>query len=283
MNVGTAEPGWRPDEFGLRRALLLACLPVVGGVALVVALLADPAVPPLPVMVQLIEPAASASLAPATAQAAEPELATAAPPEPQAATAIPATTSPPVPAEASAPAPLVQTPSLPELEQPALADSVVASSDIPVPPTPALAPPQVARPSKRPATARPRPMHRASPAQAEAAEAPAAAALPTQAPAPREDVSSGIGAYRAGLHAQIERNMLADESVRRLGIGGIATIEAVIAPDGRVLSAVVARSSGNRTIDRAAQAAVQRGGYRAFGPHMPPGPITISVPITVDG
>jgi len=66
-----------------------------------------------------------------------------------------------------------------------------------------------------------------------------------------------------------------------LGATGTAVIEAVIAPDGHVISARVAHGSSFRPIDRAALAAVLRGGYRAFGAHMPAGPITISVPITI--
>ena len=76
--------------------------------------------------------------------------------------------------------------------------------------------------------------------------------------------------------------MLADESVRRAGVTGVATIEAVIAPDGRVL---VHRRDPQQRQPRPStglrKLAVQRGGYPPFGPHMPPGPITISVPITV--
>lgn len=76
--------------------------------------------------------------------------------------------------------------------------------------------------------------------------------------------------------------MLDDRTVQRLGISGTAVIEASIAADGRVLSARIARSSGNRAIDQAALAAVQHGGFAAFGAHMPAAPITISVPIGVE-
>ncbi len=103
----------------------------------------------------------------------------------------------------------------------------------------------------------------------------------TAAPAAPADVSSGLGPYRAGLHRQIERNMLSDRTVGQLGLSGTAVIEATIAPDGRIVSARLARGSGIRAIDDAALGAVQRGGFPPFGPHMPAGPITVSVPIGV--
>jgi len=106
-------------------------------------------------------------------------------------------------------------------------------------------------------------------------------APPNFQPAPPADTTSGIGPYRAGLHAQITRNAVTDAEIETLGATGAAVIEAVIAPDGHVISARVAHSSGIRPIDRAALAAVLRGGYRPFGARMPAGPITISVPITI--
>ncbi len=95
------------------------------------------------------------------------------------------------------------------------------------------------------------------------------------------DTTSGIGAYRAGLHSQIARNVEVTAEIEAAGISGTAFIEAVIASDGRVLTAHVARSSGSLAIDRAALAAVRRGGYQPFGAHMPGAPITISVPIEI--
>lgn len=76
--------------------------------------------------------------------------------------------------------------------------------------------------------------------------------------------------------------MLNNHEVQRLGVNGKAVIEASIAPDGRVFLARIARGSGNRAIDQAALAAVQRGGFAAFGAHMPSEPITISVPIGIE-
>ena len=133
-----------------------------------------------------------------------------------------------------------------------------------------------------PPSATPRParrLARSEPALSEASAKVAAAAgserappllasrRPNAAPTGPADVRSGLGPYRAGLHRQIERNMLSDTATAQLGISGTATIEATISPDGRVVSARLTRSSGIRAIDNAALGAVQRGGFRAFGPH----------------
>ena len=108
------------------------------------------------------------------------------------------------------------------------------------------------------------------------------AARPAAPPPAPVDTTSRLDPYRAALHRQIKRNMLNNHDVQRLSVSGTAVIEASIAPDGRVLLARIARSSGNRAIDQAALAAVQSGGFAAFGDHMPVEPITISVPIGVE-
>ena len=268
MDGPLAPPEWRPEEFGLRRALLLACLPVAAAVTVAAALLSAAPAPAPPIMVQLAAP----EMASATRSPVETAVA-------------------PIPALVAAASPDAVTPAVSiEVAAPPLADIVEAESAVPVPPMPAPVPSPVRPAPTHRAVAHPRPAARVSQSVSEAVAeidaahtpiaSPPTASVRAAPPAPA-DTSSGIAPYRAGLHAQIEQNMMADESVRRLGVTGVATIEAVIAPDGRVLSTVVARSSGNRAIDRAAQAAVQRGGYRAFGAHMPTGPITISVPITV--
>lgn len=264
---------WRPDEFGLRRATVLACLPVLGGIAVIAALLAVGSVPPpeLPVVVQLGDPL-PAMTSPVAAELSPPlEPVTASSPE--LAMAAPSVTPPPA---------LMAVAEL-------LPDILLEPADIGLP-APVITP-QPPIPPRR-VVGRPHLERRAATGKLQIAEAPAESvpSLPLVAPLaparplkqPEIDTSSGLGAYRAGLHGQIERNMLADETVRRLGIGGVATIDAVIAPDGRVLSATISRGSGTRAIDQAALAAVQRGGYRAFGAHMPASPITISVPITVE-
>lgn len=313
-----AMPGWYPDELGFGRAAVMASAAVallVAGLAMLAGSSKVPS-PSLPMTVRLIEPSAGAALPPATpADAGRPEATTAAPPTST------TETMPPVagPAAPSIPAPPVAP--LLSLASPAPTPPVPAPMDIapaPVPdpapdpapeampePTPPLAvPSQVVLPAKRtaqPASSRPvRPRPAAKPQPAEPIERPLTSgsgpALPAAAfqPAPARaaprsppqaapaDTSSGLGPYRSALHRQIERNMLDDRAVQRLGISGTAVIEALIAADGRVLSARIARTSGNRAIDQAALAAVQHGGFAAFGAHMPAAPITISVPIGVE-
>ncbi len=284
-----AMPGWSPDELGLGRAALMASAAVAllaAGLAVLAARFDVPPPSP-PVAVRLIEPSASA-MPPATpAEAGPPESTTAMPPTNTEET----TPSIPVPMDIAPapvpdPAPDFAPEAVPEPTPPLAAPSQI------VLPAPRAAPPAPSRPVRPRSAARPRlakPVERPltsttepAPPAAEFQPAPvraASSATPQAAPA---DTSSGLGPYRAALHRQIERNMLDDRAIQRLGISGTAVIEASIAADGRVLSVRLARSSGNRAIDQTALAAVQRGGFAAFGAHMPTAPITISVPIGVE-
>ncbi len=255
MRSVTAEvyPSWQPDEIGLGRATLLSLLIVAAMVAAGTALMGarEPAIePPPPMQVQIVQ----------------------LPPEQ-----------------------LAQAPSQPVPPPP--------QPDVPPPPPPpvALAPPEVAPPSRieipRPPppkpVAKPRPPKPVPPRPQPSVTSPRADAVPqstaTSAPpiasppvsAPPADVASGIGPYRAGLHNLIQSHVEVGPQIAALGVSGTAIIEAVIGPDGHLISARVARSSGNGLIDKAALAAVQRGGFRPFGAHMPATPITISVPIEI--
>lgn len=275
---------WRPDELGLARALLLASVAVTLLVAGLAALAGhSAAIPqPLPVTVRLVE--LTAALAPSAQAEAAPDAAATAPPPPveEAAPFVPEPIAPPAMAAADvAPAPVPDA--LPDLAPevtPAFAPPIAAPSQTVLPP-----PKPTARPAlRRPARPQPSPAPTRAAATDEAPRLPAGerAASPATAPPAPADTTSGLGPYRAALHRQIERNMLNDREAQRLGVSGTAVIEASIAPDGRVLLARVARGSGNRAIDQAALAAVQRGGFAAFGAHMPSGAITISVPIGVE-
>lgn len=288
-STGSASPDvaeWQPDSVGLPRAAALATAMVaalIGGVAYLVGLGDVPPPRPPVVTVQLMD-AASALSEPAIAAAVPTPIAAPESPAPLETALSPEPMPEMAPEPASAPLPLVE-PVEPQLAVP---------SPI-VMPTP---PPVLAVPTA-PVSLRPRPVRRAvrapaapsapsgevtAPPNLERAVPSAPAALlrsvaPASAPA---DVSSGLGPYGAGLHRQIERNILADRRVTQLGVSGTAVIEATIAPDGRVVSARLARSSGTRGIDEAALGAVQRGGFPPFGPHMPAGPITMNVPIGVE-
>lgn len=204
-------------------------------------------------------------------------------PTPPVADPVPAETQP-LPAETTppdAPAPVAVAPV-------AVAPVAVAEPG-PVAAVAPAAPSRVASPRAAPArpVAMPRravPSRPARTAQSDSPPSPVlalpgtAVAAPVTPAAMPSDITSGIGPYRAGLHQQIERNMEIDPEIEAMGV---AVIEAVIAPDGHVLAARIARSSGNRLIDKAAVTAVQKGGYRPFGAHMPAAPITISVPIEI--
>ena len=251
-------PGWQPDAVGLPRAVAVSVALVgllMGGLVLLAGRVAPPAPPP-PVTVQLMD-AASAMSTPAV---------TAAPPPP--AEAVP----PPL-AAMSPPGPVAEAAPLPVMEPLAPVPSPIA---VTTPEQPVPAPPPVVPPRPEP---RPRPTRRATrplPPTRDRGDVAAMVDVARDMPAPADaphaviappapaDVSSGLGPYSAGLHRQIERNMLSDGTVGQLGVSGTAVIEATIARDGRVVSARLARSSGVRAIDDAALRAVQRGGFPPF-------------------
>ncbi len=245
--------GWQPDEFGMGRATAVSLLLVgtmIGGLALLASRHEETPLPP-PMQVQMIQ------LPPEQlAQAPTPPT----PPPPQ-----PDVDTPPPPPLALAPPPALP-PSRIEIPKPPPPKPVAK----PVPPRPTPPRPQVARTVPNVET----------PPSAVTSNAPPVVNAPPPAAAP-VDSSSGIGPYRAGLHNLIESHVEVGPQIAALGVSGTAIIEAVIAPDGHLISAHVARSSGNGLIDKAALAAVERGGFRPFGNHMPAAPITISVPIEI--
>ncbi|MGI3776386.1 MAG: energy transducer TonB [Janthinobacterium lividum] len=252
MAANQGYQGWQPDEFGMGRATAVSLLLVgtmIGGLAM----LANGHVetpPPPPMQVQMIQ------LPPEQlAQAPTPPT----PPPPQ-----PDVDTPPPPPLALAPPPALP-PSRIEIPKPP-------------PPKPVAKPIAKPRPTPPPPVARSVPTTDAAPSAVTSNAPPVANAPPAAAPV---DASSGIGPYRAGLHNLIESHVEVGPQIAALGVSGTAIIEAVIAPDGHLISARVARSSGNGLIDKAALAAVQRGGFRPFGNHMPAAPITISVPIEI--
>ena len=293
-----ALPGWQPQELGLGRAAVISGAFVAALAAGLVWLAAGLVVPepPQPVAVRVVEPAETAAVPASTlAETAAVPASTVAEP-----TAPPLATPPPVSPTAVDPAPDLTPPSLP---QQSLLD---VASDLAVVATPDLVPlltPELARlaPTVSPPIVRKRRAPVAHPAPPRAvnvaprdalepimAQATLPASVAPAAPtAPRPtmaapDTISGLGAYQSALHRQIERNLQADRAVAGLGVGGTTVIVASIAPDGRLTEAHIIRSSGNRAIDQVALGAVQRGGFAAFGLHMPGEPITISVPISVE-
>lgn len=260
---------WTPHGIGLPRAVLLAFALVAALLAGLVSILIRTVPPPSPpVTVQLMD-AAGALMEPAIA--APPPTSVAAPAPAAMASPTPALSDPPpvMPAEAA---------TLPPLE----------ASPIPIAPPPQAPTPrrQHSVPSSLPVRPIVRPSVRSAPAERSVADLPqriTPPAAPIEQPALSApvDVKSGLGPYGAGLHRQIERNMLADRRVTELGVSGTAVIEATIAPDGHLISARLARGSGTRAIDDAALDSMRRGGFPPFGPHMPAGPITVQVPIGV--
>ena len=95
--------------------------------------------------------------------------------------------------------------------------------------------------------------------------------------------SSGVGPYARALHGEIEANVEVPAAIEQLGLSGTAVVTFMITPQGALVNARVARSSGNPLIDQAALAAVRRTSYHAFTSNMPTQALPFTVPIEITG
>ncbi len=82
-------------------------------------------------------------------------------------------------------------------------------------------------------------------------------------PAP-EQRGTDMHEYGQELHDQIQSAIEVPAAIQQLGLSGTALITCTVSPDGRLVSARVARSSGNPLIDQAALAGVKQHHYRSF-------------------
>ena len=106
---------------------------------------------------------------------------------------------------------------------------------------------------------------------------PVAAATPAAAPAP----TSGIPRYGEQMYAIIETNQNVPFALSQMGASGTAVIEIVVAPDGRVLSARVYKSSGVPLIDATALDHARNAQLPPFNSEMLSQPHSFLVPIQV--
>ncbi len=85
-------------------------------------------------------------------------------------------------------------------------------------------------------------------------------------PPPPAPVQAGtdMRAYGQELHDQIQSAIEVPAAIQQLGLSGTAYIACVVSPQGRLISARVARSSGNPLIDQAALAGVREHRFRSF-------------------
>lgn len=132
-----------------------------------------------------------------------------------------------------------------------------------------------------------------------AVQKPSGPALPTQESAPLPPVSSPpavnsrhleegeaearrpgrLDEYLVMLKGAVERNKLYPSFARQMGLQGTVVIRVTLSVDGAIMGMAVLNSSGQRTLDRAAESAI-----RASAPFKPPrqfglGEVTVDIPI----
>ena len=181
---------------------------------------------------------------------------------------VPAPIVPPLPLPPPKPVPAV----IPK-PPPVPSHVPVATERLPPPPP---SPPvrHVAKPAPHPLSqprpiAPPHPVYQPSPAPPPAA--------PTLPAAP----TSGIPVYGRQIYEIIQANQNVPDALAELGLSGMAVIEIVVAPSGKVLSARVDKSSGVPVINSTALAHARDAQLPPFNHDMPDRPHAFLVPIRI--
>lgn len=149
------------------------------------------------------------------------------------------------------------------------------------PPKPRAMPLARARLKPRPAPAsvaappRPRPTAMQSPLPV------VPAPRPTPGPTAAQRASA-IERYAGRLRGLIRARARVPEAARVLRLAGRTRVTFMLAPDGTLTRAQIARSSGIPLLDRAALACVQAGHYPPFVPTMPAHPLPFTVTVILD-
>jgi protein TonB len=87
--------------------------------------------------------------------------------------------------------------------------------------------------------------------------------------------------YAALLNARVQARLVVPEAVQMMRLSGATVVAIRVAPDGALLGASVARSSGAAPIDRAALAAVRATSLPPFHGDMPQGPVTFDLTVRI--
>jgi protein TonB len=123
-------------------------------------------------------------------------------------------------------------------------------------------------------------------APARAPTRPAPPAVPAPAPAPRPVApaapTNGIPVYGEQIYSIIQSNQNVPAILSEMGLSGTAVIEIVVAPNGKVLSARVAKSSGVPIIDATALDHARNAQLPPFNSEMPDRPRAFLVPIAIE-
>ncbi len=104
-------------------------------------------------------------------------------------------------------------------------------------------------------------------------------APPQAAPAPP---TSGVPIYGQEMHAILEQNQDVPQALAQLGISGTALVQITMAPNGHVISAKIARSSGNPLIDQTALQHALVAKFPPFNAQMPSSTLSFDVPVHIE-
>jgi periplasmic protein TonB len=261
MSAGNEFPSWEPRELGLPRAFLGAIL-LLGMITAVCVWISTSVAPKPPA------PPAIQTMRVSLAQLPQP-----APPARPVAKPVP----PPPPVPPPQPAPLV----IPK-PPPVPSHIPVPTREVPPPPPPPPAR-HVTKPAPHPLTRRPRVTRpaRRVPTPTPPAVQQAAPAAPHAAPAAPVVPTSGIPIYGERVYQIIQANQNVPEVLAEMGLSGTAEIEIDVAPNGKILSARVVKSSGVPIIDSTALEHARDAQLPPFNHDMPNRPHAFLVPIEI--
>ncbi len=213
-------------------------------------------------------------------------------PAPPAPVSKPLPPPPPVPPQPVAPPKQVMPPPVPPKPLPAvIAKPPPVPSQIPVATQQELPPPPPPPPVRHVVRPAPHPFHRplpvarpaprSVPAPAAPASPPAAPAAPRAAPSAAAVPTRGIPIYGQRVYEIIQANQNVPAVLSEMGFSGTAVIEIVVAPDGKILSARVYKSSGVPVIDSTALQHARDAQLPPFNSDMPNQPHAFLVPIQI--
>jgi protein TonB len=103
-----------------------------------------------------------------------------------------------------------------------------------------------------------------------------------QPSAPPSPPTSGIPIYGSQMHDIIQSNQDVPPALAQLGVSGTCVVRVIVAPDGSVTSASIAKSSGIPLIDQTCLDHTRNAHLNPFNSQMPSTPQAFLIPIEID-
>ena len=140
-----------------------------------------------------------------------------------------------------------------------------------VPPPPPRPHPKVVIPPKPASTPPAPPVKQVTPPKPVPMPAPKPVVTPPPAPPPMsaQQTASMMGRYVGMVRPIIQQSLRVPAELRAMGLSGKATVEFEISPSGQLLWAKIIKPSPLGAVNRAALAAIQKGGFPPFLKKMP--------------